>query len=65
MRLSSYSSEALRAKAQKARAFAERCDAEAERQEALKLSDALLRRAKELGVEPAKVLEKLNANQGS
>ena len=49
-RLSSYSSEELRVKAQKAQDFALRCDKEADRKEAQKLSSALLSTAKKLGV---------------
>ena len=62
-RLSSYSSEELRKKAQKARDFALRCEAEADRKEAQKLSNALLSTAKKLGVEPSKLMEKLRAAQ--
>lgn len=62
-RLSSYSSEDLRKKAQKARDFALRCDKEADRKEAQKLSSALLSTAKKLGVEPSKLMEKLRTAQ--
>lgn len=59
-RLSTYSVEELRAKAQKSRDFAQRCEDEADRKETLQLSDAILRSAKKMGVKPAKVIEKLN-----
>lgn len=62
-RLSSYSSEDLREKAQKARDFAQRCDREADRKEAQKLSNALLSTAKKLGVEPSKLMERLRTAQ--
>lgn len=62
-RLSSYSSEDLREKAQKARDFAQRCDNEADRKEAQKLSSALLSTAKKLGVEPSKLMERLRTAQ--
>ena len=43
--------------------FALRCDKEADRKEAQKLSSALLSTAKKLGVEPSKLMEKLRAAQ--
>ena len=62
-RLSTYSVEELRAKAHKARDFALRCEAEADRKEAQKLSSALLSTAKKLGVEPSKLMERLRTAQ--
>ena len=62
-RLSTYTVEELRAKAQKARDFALRCEAEADRKEAQKLSSALLSTAKKLGVEPSKLMERLRTVQ--
>lgn len=62
-RLSSYSSEDLRKKAQKARDFALRCEAEADRKEAQKISSALLTSAKRMGIEPSKLIEKLSKVQ--
>lgn len=64
-RLSTYTVEQLRAKAQEARVFAQRCEDEADRKETLQLSDAILRSAKKMGVKPAKVIEKLNGVQSS
>ena len=62
-RLSTYSCDELRAKAQKARDFALRCEAEADRKEAQKISSALLTSAKRMGIEPSKLIEKLSKVQ--
>ena len=62
-RLSTYSCDELRAKAHRARDFAQRCDNEADRKEAQKLSSALLSTAKRLGVEPSKLMERLRTAQ--
>ena len=59
-RLSSYSSEDLREKPQKARDFAQRCEDEADRKEPPQLSDAISRSPQKMGAKPAKVIEKLN-----
>lgn len=64
-RLNQYSIEELRAKAQKAREFAQRCEDEADKKETRQISDAILRSARKMGVKPAKVLEKLNAVQAT
>lgn len=64
-RLNQYSIEQLRAKALKAREFAQRCEDEADRKETRQISDAILRSAKRMGVNPAKVLEKLNTVQAN
>ena len=62
-RLNQYTIEQLRAKAQKARDFALRCESEADRKEAQTLSSALLSTAKKLGVEPSKLMERLRTAQ--
>ncbi len=64
-RLSTYTVEQLRAKAQESRDFAQRCEDEADRKETLQLSDAIFRSAKRMGVKPARVIEKLNGVQSS
>lgn len=62
-RLNQYTVEQLRAKALKARDFAQRCEDEADRKEAQKISSALLTSAKRMGIEPSKLIEKLSKVQ--